>query len=314
MPMNGIDNLIITGSNGFVGQSLLTFLSNLDLGHRPRKIITFNRSDKSKDILSKYPNLNIEYRLANLAQPWTFKIPNAYLINLAADGSMNAYSDSASELFTTIGRQCVEWIRNNKPLKVFHASSGASYGIVSLTPNDDGNDHTKKLQPKRLFIKSRLTVENALSNVAIEENLNITIGRLFSFLGPNILNKTQYAVSSFIHSAIKNRVITVNGNPNTVRSYLHESDMSDWILKSFEIENHLDLISIGSSIEVCISELAEFIASAIGADVDYLNPNAPGDKYIADNASTLERLGVRETKNWQDGVMECIEIAKGSKN
>ena len=312
--MQAIDNLIITGSNGFVGESLLSFISRQGLDEQPRKIITFNRSDKSKEILSKYPNLNIDYRLANLIQPWTFDIPNAHLINLAADGSMNAYSENASELFTTIGRQCVEWIRNNKPLKVFHASSGASYGIVSLTPNDDGKNHTEKLQPKGLFIKSRLTVENALSNIAIEENLYIIIGRLFSFLGPNILNKTQYAVSSFIHSAIKNRVITVNGNPNTVRSYLHESDMSDWILKSLQIENHLDLISIGSSIEVCISELAEFIASATGADVDYLNPNAPGDKYIADNASTLERLGVRETKNWQDGVMECIEIAKGSKN
>jgi nucleoside-diphosphate-sugar epimerase len=312
--MQAIDNLIITGSNGFVGESLLSFISRQGLDEQPRKIITFNRSDKSKEILSKYPNLNIDYRLANLMQPWTFDIPNAHLINLAADGSMNAYSKNASELFTTIGRQCVEWIRNNKPLKVFHASSGASYGIISLTSNDDGKNYTEKLQPKKLFIKSRLTVENALSNIAIEENLNITIGRLFSFLGPNILNKTQYAVSSFIHSAIKNRVITVNGNPNTVRSYLHESDMSDWILKSFEIENHLDIISIGSSIEVCISELAEFIAAATGADVNYLNPNAPGDKYIADNASTLERLGVRETKNWQDGVMECIEIAKGSKN
>lgn len=312
--MQAIDNLIITGSNGFVGESLLSFISRQGQSEQPRKIITFNRSDKSKEILSKYPNLNIDYRLVNLMQPWTFDIPNAHLINLAADGSMNAYSENASELFTTIGRQCVEWIRNNKPLKVFHASSGASYGIVSLTPNNDRKNYTENLQPKGLFIKSRLTVENALSNIAIEENLNIVIGRLFSFLGPNILNKTQYAVSSFIHSAIKKRVITVNGNPNTVRSYLHESDMSDWILKSLQIENHLELISIGSSIEVCISELAEFIASATGADVDYLNPNAPGDKYIADNASTLERLGVRETKNWQDGVMECIEIAKGSKN
>ena len=74
--MQAIDNLIITGSNGFVGESLLSFISRQDLDKQPRKIITFNRSDKSKEILSKYPNLNIDYRLANLMQPWTFDIPN----------------------------------------------------------------------------------------------------------------------------------------------------------------------------------------------------------------------------------------------
>ncbi len=312
--MTGIDNLIITGSNGFVGESLLSFISRQGLDEQPRKIITFNRSDKSKEILSKYPNLNIDYRLANLVQPWTFEIPNAHLINLAADGSMNAYSENASELFTTIGRQCVEWIRNNKPLKVFHASSGATYGIIPLPSNDSRHENIEKSSPKEIFIKSRLTVENALSNVANEENIKIVIGRLFSFIGPNILNKTQYAVSSFIRGAIENKKITVNGNPNTVRSYLHEADMSDWILRSFQTDNQLDLISIGSSSKVQITELAEFIATATGADVEYLNPKAPGDIYIADNASTLERLGVSETKNWQDGVIECIAIAKGQKN
>ena len=313
--MTSIDNLIITGCNGFVGQSLLSYISNLDLDDQPRKITTFNRSDKSKEVLPKYPNLNIDYRIANLAQPWTFEIQNAHLINLAADGSINAYSENSSQLFTTIGSNCAQWIRHNKPTKVFHASSGATYGVIPLASNNTlENRDFDELSRKKTFIKSRLTIENTLSNLAKEEDIKIIIGRLFSFLGPNILNKTQYAVSFFIHSAIKNRVITVNGNPNTVRSYLHESDMSDWILKSFQIENHLDLISIGSSIEVTISELAEFIASATGADVEYLNPNAPGDIYIADDASTLERLGVSETKNWQDGVMECIEIAKGLKN
>lgn len=312
--MQAIDNLIITGSNGFVGQSLLSFISNRSLDEQPRNIITFNRTDKSKEILSKYPNLNIDYRLTDLAQPWTFDIPNAHLINLAADGSINAYSENASKLFTIMGAHCVEWIRNNKPLKVFHASSGASYGIIPLASDYDWKDNIEKLPTKGTFMKSRLTVENALSIVANQENIGIIIGRLFSFIGPNILNKTQYAVSSFIHSAIKNQKITVNGNPNTVRSYLHESDMSDWILRSLQTENQLDLISIGSSIKVCISELADFIATATGADVEYLNPNAPGDIYISDNASTIERLGVSETKNWQDGVIECIEIVKESKN
>ena len=100
--MTSIDNLVITGSNGFVGQSLLSYIAGLSIDEQPRKIITLNRADLSKEVLSKYPNLNIEYRITDLAHAWKFEISNAYLINLAADGSANAYSENASKLFTTI--------------------------------------------------------------------------------------------------------------------------------------------------------------------------------------------------------------------
>ena len=312
--MTSIDNLVITGSNGFVGQSLLSYIASLSFDEQPRKIITLNRVDLSKEVLSKYPNINIEYRITDLSQPWKFEISNACLINLAADGSANAYSDNASKLFTTIGNYCAEWIQQNIPDKVFHASSGASYGVVPLVTRDDAKENVETLATKETFIKSRLTVENILTKVAEKENTKIIIGRLFSFVGPNILKKPQYALSSFIHGAIKNKKITVIGNPNTVRSYLHETDMSNWIFRSFQEENPITVLSIGSSIKVRISELAEFIAAKTGAEVEYINPNAPGDIYIADNVSTLESLGVTETKKWQDGVIECIEIAKELKN
>jgi nucleoside-diphosphate-sugar epimerase len=312
--MTSIDNLVITGSNGFVGQSLLSYIAGLSIDEQPRKIITLNRADLSKEVLSKYPNLNIEYRITDLALPWAFEISNVYLINLAADGSTNAYSENASKLFTTIGNHCADWIQQNVPVKVFLASSGASYGVVPLAINNEAKENVETLATKETFIKSRLTVENVLTKVAEKENTKIIIGRLFSFVGPNILKKPQYALSSFIHGAIKNKKITVIGNPNTVRSYLHETDMSNWIFRSFQEENPVTILSIGSSIKVRISELAEFIATATGAEVEYLNPNAPGDIYIADNASTLESLGVTETKKWQDAVIECIEIAKELKN
>ena len=312
--MSTIENLVITGSNGFVGRSLLDYIACLSLEEQPRSIITLNRTDQRKEIKSRYPKLNIEYRITDLARPWSFRVPNSHLINLAADGSANSYNESATELFNTIGAHCAEWIRDNKPIKVFHASSGVCNGIIKLANSELDITNVGTLVPKETFIKSRLTVENALSRLAEKENSEIIIGRLFSFVGFNILSKMQYALPSFILGAVNNRKISVNGNPNTIRSYLHESDMSDWIFRSLQAENPLAIISIGSSIKVRISELAEFIAMETGADVEYLNPNAPGDIYFADNTSTLESLGVSETKNWQDAVVECIEKVKGLKN
>lgn len=312
--MRAIENLVITGSNGFVGQSVLSHLDALSFAEHPRKIILLNRTNQSELVLSNYRRLNIEYRLIDLEQPWEFEIPYAHLINLAADGSANAYSENASKLFTKIGTNCAQWIKKNRPLKVFHASSGASSGIVPLAPDVKSKNHERAFVVKEKFIESRLAVEEILTAMCEEAGSNIVIGRLFSFIGPNILKKSQYAVTSFIRGAVERDLVTVNGNPNTVRSYLHETDMSNWILRSLQLANSAKLVSIGSSIKVTISELAEFIATVTGAKIEYPNPNLPGDIYTADNAATLESLGVIETKNWQDAVIECIEIAKGQKN
>jgi nucleoside-diphosphate-sugar epimerase len=310
--MQAIENLVITGSNGFIGQSLLRYIASLSFDEQPRKIVTLNRADLSKEVLSRYPNLNIEYRIVDLALPWTFEISNAHLINLAADGSANAYTENASKLFTTIGNHCASWIQRNNPVKAFHASSGACYGVVPLATGSGAKENVETLTIKESFVKSRLTVENALTRLAEKEN--IIIGRLFSFVGPNILKKPQYAISTFIREGIENKKIIVNGNPNTVRSYLHEADMSEWILGSFQVENTQSPLSIGSSIKVQMSELADFIGALVGANVEYLDPNVPGDIYVSDNASTLERLGVSERIKWQDAVIECIERAKELKN
>lgn len=312
--MQEIDNLVITGSNGFVGQSLLRYLDGLSPDEQPRKIITLNRTDQAKKDLLKYSRLNIECRLVDLERPWMFEISNAHLINLAADGSAQAYSEKASKLFTNIGTNCAEWIRHNKPIKVFHASSGATFGVIPLVTSSDATKNSDGSVTKEKFIASRLTVENILASVGREVDSQVLIGRLFSFIGPNILSKTQYALPSFISGAVDHNSIVINGNPSTVRSYLHETDMSNWILKSFQVANPAKPLSIGSSVNVTISELAKFIATATGAQIHYLNPSAPGDIYTADNSATLESLGVAETKYWQDAVLECIEIAKGRKN
>ena len=312
--MLAIDQLVITGSNGFVGQSLLSHLDSLSSDEQPRKIILLNRTDQSNVVLSNYQRLDIEYRLIDLEQPWTFEIPNAHLINLAADGSANAYSESASKLFVKIGTNCARWVKQNRPIKVFHASSGASLGVVPLLSNVKPKNDERVFEVKEKFIESRLSVEGILTNLAEDEGLDIMIGRLFSFIGPNILNKSQYAVTSFIRGAVEQGLILVKGSPNTVRSYLHETDMSTWILRSLQSAKSPRIFSVGSSVKVTISELAEFIATATRAKVEYLNPNAPGDIYTAENALTIESLGVTETKNWQDAVIECIEIAKGQKN
>jgi nucleoside-diphosphate-sugar epimerase len=312
--MSPIDTLIVTGSNGFVGMSLLGYLNEISLEERPRRIVTFNRSIKAQNDSSYYSNLKIENRIADLTKPWKFDIPNAYLINLAADGSANSYSETASQLFLSVGQNAAEWIKKNRPCRVFHASSGAVQKSELSPSNIHDAKNMENWIKKQSFIKSRLAVENLLTTLSRQENIEIIVGHLYSFIGSNILAKTQYAVSSFIHGAVKNKRIFVEGSPKTTRSYLYQDDMSKWIIRSLQVEKPVNPIVIGSSKIVQMSELAEFIATVTDSEVEYLNPSAPSESYIADNAATLECLEVIESKKWQDAVLECIDFVKESRN
>jgi len=147
-----------------------------------------------------------------------------------------------------------------------------------------------------------------------EVNIRSVIARLFTFIGPQLLSKNQYAISSFIIDAVNNNVINVKGNKNTIRSYMHESTMSMWLYNCLINPNAQNIVSIGSSDPVTIAELAEYISKLTGAEINYLHPNAPGDRYVAINAREKQFLNLDEGVNWRQSVQECINLLESRKS
>jgi hypothetical protein len=195
----------------------------------------------------------------------------------------------------------VDWIQKSEtPKKIFHASSGACFGQFPIDPNNPPTDS------KVLFKKNRVEVEEYLIDSSQKVGFELSIGRLFSFSGKNLLSKRQYALSSFVDSAVGKGKIIVLGNPLTQRSYLHQSSMSEWILKSLVTqESYVDL-EIGSNEAVTIEELAEFIAGETNASVEYSTFPASGDIYVPNNKNTRIKLGVDEGLHWKEAVVEMI--------
>ena len=70
--MEQIDSLLITGSNGFVGQSFLNYLFNLPKEKIPREIFLVNRNPPIRSYLNS-PNKTSFYAVqADLTLPWKF--------------------------------------------------------------------------------------------------------------------------------------------------------------------------------------------------------------------------------------------------
>jgi nucleoside-diphosphate-sugar epimerase len=302
--LSGVGSLLITGTNGFVGRSIIDQIAKLETQHLPHEILLVTRQGIDFDVPT---NLNSRIKILNqdLTQNWKFDYEVSHIINLAADGSRSPYSEAANNTFTSIVANLVAWISTCQEFpRVFHASSGACSGYKPI------NQAIKATNPKSSFAQNRLEAESTLKNASKFIGFELSIGRLFTFSGIHLLQKGQYAVSDFIKSAITTNSIKVSGDPNTVRSYLHQDAMAEWILQALVWHEPDTSLEIGSSHKVTIRELAEFIAQETSASVSFAEAPHGGDVYLPNNQETRDKLGVTEGKNWDLAVKEMINVER----
>ena len=298
------ESLLITGANGFVGQSVLDEIVSMPEGQRPSAITIVTRREFPNVEKFIEQGLKINSVIADLTETWNFNRDFSHVIQLAADGSMTAYSEVSSREFVKISEQLIQWCQLSKnSIEVFHASSGACFGYQAL----DRSQPSSIEWNKKKFVNGRLQAERILKNAQDDGILNLRVGRLYSFLGRHIATKVQYAAPSFVTMAKRDGVVRIMGSPATVRSYLDASDMADWILKSLIETKCKNPLAIGSSTEVTILELAHEIARQIGVGVEVESTLSQPDRYVADNEETMATLGVRETKTWKESILELIE-------
>jgi nucleoside-diphosphate-sugar epimerase len=293
---------LITGTNGFVGRSVIDQIAKLGPQHLPDEIMLVTREGLNFDVPTNL-NSRIKILKQDLTQNWKFDKEVSHIINLAADGSRSPYSDTANNTFTSIVANLVSWVSTfQKPPRIFHASSGACSGFKPINTRIIPNN------PKSSFAQNRLQAENSLIKASGDFGFELSIGRLFTFSGIRLLEKSQYAIADFIKSAIASNAIKITGDPNTMRSYLHQDAMAKWVLAALVCKDpHTDL-EIGSSDAVTIRELAEFIAHETSAQLFFGTEPHQGDVYLPNNQATKDKLGVDEGKNWKLAVAEMINV------
>lgn len=300
LDLSRINSLLITGTNGFVGRSIVDQIALLNQDFLPGRLLLLTREGLNFSLPSNLGKISTILE-RDLTKDWMLDREVSHVINLAAEGTKSPYSEDANQIFSAIVTNLVSWFSSfQNPPRLFHASSGACNG---LTPLDGSSQMSKS---KAIFVQNRLKAEMNLERASNELGFELSIGRLFAFSGKHLISKNQYAISDFIKSAKNSKLINVSGDPNTVRSYLHQEALAHWILSSLVCKNSYTDLQIGSSQPVTIRELAEYIAENTSSEVCYATAPKPGDIYLPNNKATQDRLGVNEGKDWKRAVLEML--------
>jgi nucleoside-diphosphate-sugar epimerase len=299
--LQGFENsrILITGATGFVGTWLATTLLGANLRFNLHLKLSLMCRDTSQ-ILITDQRKSLNFITHNLLNPLT--IPDQefdFVFHTATPSQPSTGGTDPALVYktATVGTENLLKFVGNKlnPPKFLHTSSGAVDRLNSEIPESE---------IQKAYRLGKSEAEELVSEASMRGEILGTNPRLYAFAGPGIATDAHFASGFFLRSALAEIPISIQGNPETIRSYMYPTDLVVWLLRIIQSPT-TDVIRIGSSEKVTILELAELILKLTGngSISNRGNPEVARSEYVPDLSETLNRYEVAETVALEESLL-----------
>jgi nucleoside-diphosphate-sugar epimerase len=304
--------ILILGGTGFIGTWIVNCLQEADAQYFLNlEIIIVTRSPANA--LRRNPGLrskNVKLlELDLIEKPFTnFKLSFDFFIHAATDSTFS-YATSKSHPQSSVhgALLILKALNTSSYVRGVHLSSGAVYPKQFSAA--DGQLETESFasfenlsnygQAKH---KTEIIFRDSFSNHIFE----VSNPRLFTFYGPGIPLNKHFAIGNFLMNSLKKEPIVVNGNPDTVRSYMHPIDLVVWIIKLL-LKPSIFTLNFGSDVPITMASLANIINEITGNQGIKFNGNSePVSIYFPSTTKAREHLKVKQTIKFEEGIERWI--------
>tara|TARA_B100000575_G_scaffold291155_1_gene296366 strand:- start:241 stop:1194 length:954 start_codon:yes stop_codon:yes gene_type:complete len=313
-------DILFIGGTGFFGKAFLNYIkSNPDninsvtiVGRSAKNFLENNKEFIELD--------NVRYVYGDILNDFSQLKDFSYshVIHAAAD-STNVTNLSHLQRYTQIvdgTKNVLEFVRHHLPdSKLLFISSGGVYGdMPSNKKSFIESDMWKSdiLDSSNVYTVSKRTAEHLCSLYYDEYNLNISIARCFCFSGIHLPLNVHFAIGNFIKDASANDDIIIKGDGKSIRSYLDQDDLSEWILEILKKDSFKKTVyNIGSDESISISDLAFLIKdiSKKPIDVKILNENEANLKrsiYIPDCKKIKNKFNLTQKVSLSESILKMM--------
>lgn len=277
-------HILITGGTGFFGVWLLSFFSKI------------NKFEKKVylTVLSRHPDFFIEEYKEYKNCDWitwvqgdinSFYLTASrsidYIIHAAADTSLQASPIKLINSITIGVQRVLELAVQNKVKRVLLAGSGAQYGVIPFgSPvKEVFTGACKSNSAASAYGEAKRYQETLAAIYAEEYGIDVIMTRCFTFSGAGLPLDGNFAIGNFVRDALFSNEIVIQSSGDSVRSYMHGSDLAIWLLTLLLKGQRGEAYNVGSDKIVSIKSLAEIIISRL----------APGKKIrILDQRKNFE--------------------------
>jgi UDP-glucuronate decarboxylase len=142
--------------------------------------------------------------------------------------------------------------------------------------------------------------------------LETIVARCFSFVGVDLPLKAHFAIGNFIHDALYNDEITINGDGTAVRSYLDQRDLADWLMQLLFRGKSGETYNVGSDKQLTILETAELVRNVIAPQKEIILKNMSINSgirgfYVPDINKITKDLGLNAPRPLKSSIRDIVD-------
>lgn len=272
--------LLIIGSSGFFGNSIVEFISKKNkFLQRINKIILISRTQKNKFAKKLKKNFQVKELKVDMQKAKT--LPHAdYIIYSIISKDLKKDHESAKNYVRLANKF-------HRGSNILFTSSGAVYGnqprsIKKFSETHYPNPKNHKSLLRKNYATLKLKNENLFKQLA-NNGSKVSIARCFAFVGKNLPLNKNFVIGNFIKNIIENKNILIKSDKQIFRSYMHSEDLSYCLFKIlFDSSENKKIFNIGSDHRVDIRKVALKLSKKFNLKVKMkiLNKKKIDDTYI----------------------------------
>jgi UDP-glucose 4-epimerase len=312
--------VLVTGGAGFIGSNLADELINR--GYRVTVIDNLSTGDKT-NVNKKAKFIKGDVKNPNdLKKAFRDKIDAIFHIAGCAS-TIKSFDDPAKDLMTNVlgTVNVINAAVKNRVPRLLYASSMTSYGVPEGLPVKE----TMPTRPIAYYGITKYAGERYVMATGLRTDMpvkiNTTAFRMFNVYGrrQSLTNPYQGVVSIFIGNVLRDEQVTIFGDGEQSRDYVHIRDVADaWIGAIDNKKAFGEVFNLGSGLRISVNGLVDAILKSFGKKrqgykIAY-KETRPGDQrhMQADISKAKKLLGWKPKISFDDGMADTIEWARES--
>jgi len=318
-------SILLTGMTGLFGIPMIEFLCRFKESINDQtKIYILSRNRVQfihKYSQKSFHKFNFVEIIEGDIKDFSFNYDVDFIIHGASTSNREKFEGiSASERFDIIfsgTKNIIDIAESSKAQKVLFVSSGSVYGGTNQEKKIKTNERVMNApdvinDSEACYSEGKRVAELMLSIASKEKNLNFSIARCFSFVGPGIPLDINYSIGNFIGDALFSDSIKLTGDGSPVRSYMYTYDLAVWLLCILTNSNNKSVYNVGSDEEVSILNLAKKVGSVLNPNI-VINRNMGSIKgvvnssasnyYVPDISKARNELGLQIYTSLKDSIL-----------
>jgi nucleoside-diphosphate-sugar epimerase len=307
--------ILITGGTGIIGKWMLATLNHArDLLGLNMKVVLLSRNPDL--FIKQHPEIaNKRYISWIRGDVRTFSLPPDTSPFWAIHAATDVVEQSSQlDVLTTCSagtHHMVSQLVAANCKRILLLSSGAIYGKLTHSGNGISESYVGSVSttnPESAYAEGKRYSELLCTLLAEHHNISIPMARCFAMVGPYLPLDKHFAIGNFIHSALYNQPIVIEGDGTPVRSYLYLADVAAqlWLLL---FKGRTTAYNVGSNQPISIRCLAEKVINVLGSSQSIQVKNKAlhvvhANSYYPDTTLIHNEFNITQTISIEDSILK----------